>query len=95
MVIINLVQVSAAQMDDTARLKREFGDALTFWGGLDTQWVLPYGTPQQVKDETRRRIEDLAPGGESALNAAHNLQADVPSESIMAMLEARDEYGVY
>jgi uroporphyrinogen decarboxylase len=93
--ILNPVQVNAAQMGDTARLKREFGDALTFWGGVDTQEVLPHGTPQQVKDETRRRIEDLAPGGGYVLDSVHNIQADVPPQNIMAMFEARDEYGWY
>ena len=60
--IINPVQVSAAKMN-TKRLKKEFGDALTFWGGIDTQEILPYGTPQEVKDEVKRRIDDLALGG--------------------------------
>ncbi len=93
--ILNPVQVSAAEMGDTARLKREFGDVLTFWGGIDTQEVLPHGTPEQVKEETRRRIEDLAPGGGYVLNTVHNIQADVPPENIMAIFEARDEYGWY
>ena len=91
--ILNPVQVSAAEMGDTARLKREFGDVLTFWGGIDTQQVLPRGTPQEVKDEVRRRIDDLAPGGGYVLNTVHNIQADVPPENILAMVEALDEHG--
>ncbi len=90
--ILNPVQVSAAEMD-TARLKREFGDALTFWGGIDTQDVLPHGTPQEVKDEVRRRIDDLAPGGGYVLNTVHNIQPDVPPENILALVEALEEYG--
>ena len=93
--ILNPVQVSAAEMGDTARLKREFGDAVVFWGGIDTQEVLPRGTPGEVKDEVRRRIDDLAPGGGFVLNSVHNLQADVPPANILAMLEALDEYGWY
>ena len=93
--ILNPVQVSAADMDDTARLKREFGDAINFWGAIDTQEILPHGTPQQVKDEVRRRIDDLAPGGGYVLGAVHNIQDDVPPENIMAMIEALDEYGWY
>jgi len=93
--ILNPVQVSAAQMGDTARLKQEFGDDLTFWGGIDTQNVMPYGTPQQVKDEVKRRLDDLAPGGGYVLNTVHNIQGDVPPENIMAMVEALDEYGWY
>ncbi len=93
--ILNPVQVNAAEMGDTARLKREFGDAVTFWGGIDTQEVLPHGTPAEVKDEVRRRIDDLAPGGGFVLNSVHNIQADVPAANIVAMLEALDEYGWY
>ena len=93
--ILNPVQVSAADMGDTARLKREFGDAISFWGGVDTQEIMPHGTPQQVKDEVRRRIDDLAPGGGYVLNAVHNIQDDVPAMNIMAMVEALDEYGWY
>ena len=65
--ILNPVQVSAAEMGDTARLKREFGAALCFWGGIDTQHVLPHGTPEEVRAEVRRRIADLAPGGGQAI----------------------------
>lgn len=93
--ILNPVQVNAAGMDDTAALKRDFGDALTFWGGIDTQGVMPRGTPQAVKDEARRRIDDLAPGGGYVLNTSHNIQADVPPENILALVEALDEYGWY
>jgi uroporphyrinogen decarboxylase len=93
--ILNPVQVAAANMD-SRRLKREFGDALTFWGGgVDTQHVLPRGTPQQVRDEVRRRIDDLAPGGGFVFNPVHNIQADVPPENILAMREAVREFGAY
>jgi len=92
--ILNPVQVSAAKMD-TRRLKREFGDVLTFWGGIDTQGVLPRGTPDEVRDEVKRRIDDLAPGGGFVLNSVHNIQADVPPENIMAMWETLQEYGSY
>ncbi|UCH35493.1 MAG: hypothetical protein JSV65_03845 [Armatimonadota bacterium] len=93
--ILNPVQVSAAGMD-TAVLKREFGDALTFWGGgVDTQRVLPRGTAQEVRDEVRRRIDDLAPGGGFVFAAVHNIQADVPAENIEAMWQAMRECGVY
>jgi uroporphyrinogen decarboxylase len=81
---------------DTLELKREFGKDLVFWGGgVDTQYVLPRGTPQQVKDEVRRRIEDLMPGGGFVFGSVHNTQADVPAENFMAMWEALQEYGVY
>ena len=93
--ILNPVQVSAAKMD-TKRLKREFGDELTFWGGgVDTQKVLPYGTPEEVREEVKRRINDLAAGGGFIFSTVHNIQADVPPENIMAMWEALQEYGKY
>lgn len=93
--ILNPIQVSAAHMD-TKRLKKEFGSDLVFWGGgVDTQKVLPCGTPQEVKDEVKRRIDDLAPGGGFVFAAVHNIQADVPPENILAMLEALDQYGKY
>ncbi|MBU0608172.1 MAG: hypothetical protein KKI08_09795 [Armatimonadetes bacterium] len=93
--ILNPVQVNAAEMGDTKRLKREFGRDLTFWGGIDTQHVMPHGTPEEVKDEVRRRIEDLAPGGGYVFDTVHNIQADVPGRNIVALAEALDEYGWY
>jgi uroporphyrinogen decarboxylase len=93
--ILNPVQVAATDMGDTARLKREFGRDLTFWGGVDTQQIMPHGTPQEVKDEVRRRIEDLAPGGGYVLDTVHNVQADVPGENLLALVEALNEYGWY
>jgi len=93
--ILNPVQVSAKDMD-TKRLKKEFGKDLTFWGGgIDTQKILPYGTPKQVKDEVKRRIDDLAYGGGFVFATVHNIQSDVPPENIMAMWEALQEYGIY
>lgn len=88
------IQVSAKDMD-SAKLKREFGRDITFWGGIDTQRVLPRGTPQEVKEEVRRRIADLGPGGGYVLGAVHNIQAEVPAENILAMFEAAREFGRY
>ncbi len=93
--VLNPVQVSAAGMD-TKELKRRFGKDITFYGGgVDTQRILPRGTPQLVRDEVRRRIDDLAPGGGFIFNTVHNIQADVPPENIVAMWEALQEYGAY
>jgi uroporphyrinogen decarboxylase len=89
---INPVQVSAAKMDSKL-LKKEFGREMAFWGGgIDTQHVLPKGTPQEVKDEVRKRIDDLAPEGGFIFSTVHNIQADVPPENILAMWEAFQEY---
>jgi len=85
---LNPVQVSAAGMESSA-LKRDFGDAITFWGGgCDTQSVLCRGTKQEVRDEVKRRIGDFAPGGGFVFTQVHNIQPDVPPENIMAMYEA-------
>ena len=93
--ILNPVHIRATGMEPVA-LKRDFGDVLTFWGGgVDTQDVLPYGTPERVKDEVRRNIEALAPGGGYVFNTVHNIQADVPLENVIAMYEALREYGSY
>ena len=93
--VLNPVQVSAAGMD-SAGLKREFGADLTFWGGgVDTQRVLGSGTPGEVRDEVRRRIEDLKPGGGFVFATVHNVQPNVPAENLLAMWEALREFGVY
>jgi len=90
--ILNPVQVSAADMD-TARLKREFGSELTFWGGgCDTQHILPFGTPQQVGDEVRRRIDDLGPEG-FVFAQVHNIQPGVAPANMLAMWDAAREFG--
>jgi uroporphyrinogen decarboxylase len=84
---INPVQVSCKDMD-TARLKREFGADLGFWGAIDSMQVLPGGTPDDVRTEVERRIGDLGPGGGYVLAAVHNIQHDVPVENIVAMFDA-------
>jgi len=91
--IINPVQVSA--MGDTEELKRRFGERVVFWGAVDTQRVLPYGSPDLVRSEVGRRIHDLAPGGGYVAGAVHNIQPDVPPENILAMAEAVRELGRY
>jgi len=94
--IINPWQVNCAGMDDTAKFKREYGKDLTVWGGsCDTQHVLPFGTPEQVRAETRRRIEDLAPGGGYIFAPIHVIQSDVPPENIIAWWETWQEFSKY
>lgn len=93
--ILNPIQVSADGMGDTAALKADFGRDLVFWGAIDTQHVLPFGSPREVRDEVRRRIETLAPGGGYVLASAHNIQAEVPAANVVAMFEAAAEMGAY
>lgn len=92
--VLNPIQVQAADMD-TARLKREFGKDLAFWGGVDTQQVLPFGTPDDVRQEVRQRIRDLGPGGGYVLASVHNIEADVSGENLWAMYREAQEYGHY
>jgi uroporphyrinogen decarboxylase len=93
--ILNPVQVSAKGMD-TKQLKAEYGRDIVFWGGgVDTQHVLPFGKPQEVADEVKRRIDDLAPGGGFVFAAVHNIQALVPPENIVAAFDTALEYGQY
>ncbi len=93
--ILNPIQLNCAKMD-THRLKNEFGSDLVFWGGgVDTQGTLAFGTPDEVSDEVKRRIDDLAPGGGFVFASVHNIQPKVPPENIMSMWETLQEYGTY
>ena len=89
---LNPVQVSAKGMD-TRSLKREFGRDICFWGAIDTQRVLPFGKPDEVATEVKRRVDDLGRGGGYVLCAVHNIQADVSPENICAMYDTAREYG--
>jgi len=89
--VFNPVQCSAADMEP-AELKADFGERLAFWGGgVDTQHTLPFGTPAQVRAEVRERIRIFGAGGGYVFNAIHNIQARVPLENLMAMLETLRE----
>lgn len=93
--VLNPVEVRAVGMEDTATLKREFGDALAFWGAIDTHHVLPQGTVAEVREEVRRRILDLGPGGGYVVGPVHNIQPDVPPANVVAMYDAAYELGRY
>jgi uroporphyrinogen decarboxylase len=92
---LNPVQVSAAGMGNTKKLKAEFGDRLTFWGAIDTHQVLPYGTPEKVRKEVRRRLSDFGPGGGYVICSVHNIQPEVPPENVVAMFDAAYSLGEY
>lgn len=92
--ILNPVQYTASNMD-LAILKRDFGPDLCFWGGgVDTQNILPFGTPEQVSDEVKRCIDTLAPGGGFVFAMVHNITEGVPLENILAALHTAKSYGV-
>ena len=90
--IINPVQYSANGMD-AKNLKDKYGDRIVFWGGgIDTQKILPYGTIEQVKEETRKQIEIFSKDGGFVFNAIHNVQYNVPIENFVAMIDTINEY---
>ena len=93
--ILNPVQISAVGMN-LYELKAEFGRDVVFWGGgVDTQRVLGSGRPEEVKEDVKRNIEALAPGGGFVFAAVHDIQANVPPRNVVAMWEAWNEYGLY
>ncbi|KJR44604.1 hypothetical protein UF75_5016 [Desulfosporosinus sp. I2] len=90
--IFNPVQTVCRDMD-AARLKKEFGKDVVFWGGgCDTRTVLNHGTPEQVREHVKRNIEIFAPGGGFVFNTVHNIMPDVPPENILAMFETVNQY---
>ncbi len=77
-------------------LKTRFGTQVTFWGGaVDTQRVLPFGTPDEVRAQVRERLSVFGRGGGFVFNPSHNVQARVPVENLLAMYETLREYGKY
>ncbi|MEE9463657.1 MAG: uroporphyrinogen decarboxylase family protein, partial [Bacteroidales bacterium] len=90
--IINPVQINAAGMVPE-HLKKEYGDHLVFWGGgVDTQKVLPSGSPAEVKEQVLRLCEIFSEDGGFVFNTVHNIQANVPIENVVAMVDALKEY---
>ena len=91
--ILNPLQTSAANMGP-ARLKQEFGDRLVFWGGgCDTQRILGQASPDEIRQHVKERMDIFSPGGGYIFNQVHNIQANVPPENIIAMLDAAYEFG--
>lgn len=90
--IINPVQINATGMD-TKKLKEKYGRDLVFWGGgVDTQQMLPFGKPEEVREQVLRTCEIFNKNGGFVFNTVHNTQANVPVENIVAMLEAIKEF---
>jgi uroporphyrinogen decarboxylase len=89
--ILNPLQTTAAGMDPV-QLKEKYGDRIVFWGGVDTQRILPKGTPNEVQEETAKMIDIMGEGGGYVLAAVHNIQPDTPPENIMAMLDTAFQY---
>jgi len=83
--VLNPVQPAAM---DPVRLKREYGKELCFWGSIDEQYTLPFGTPDEVRREVLDRVATLGAGGGLILAPTHHLQLDTPLGNFWAMVEA-------
>jgi uroporphyrinogen-III decarboxylase len=93
--ILNPVQTSAAGMDPRW-LKETFGDRIVFWGGgVDTQKILPFSTPEEVYQHVAERTKIMMPGGGFIWNSIHNIQYNVPPENIVAAIQAVQDCGRY
>jgi uroporphyrinogen decarboxylase len=93
--ILNPVQTSAGGME-AKYLKESFGDRITFWGGgVDTQRVLSFGTPEEVRKDVEERIRTFGPGGGFVWAAIHNIQYNVPPENIIQAIDTVREFGHY
>ncbi len=89
---LNPVQTSAADMDPVA-LKAKYGERITFWGGgIDTQRVLPFGSPAEVREMVKDRLKVFGAGGGFVFTTIHNVQAGIPIENLLALYEAVNEY---
>ncbi|MCP3990052.1 MAG: hypothetical protein GY724_13330 [Actinomycetia bacterium] len=93
--ILNPIQTSAGGMSDLAALRDRYGSKITFCGAIDTQRILPSGTPDQVRAEVRRVIDILGPGGGYLVSSVHTVMNDVSAENILAMVDAVEEHGRY
>jgi uroporphyrinogen decarboxylase len=81
---------------DPAGLKKKFGDRIVFWGGgVDSQHVLPFLSPTEVREHTKQNIEAFKPGGGYVFNNVHNIQKGIPPENIISMYEAGFDFGFY
>jgi uroporphyrinogen decarboxylase len=93
--ILNPIQTSAGRMANLAELQRQYGQNIVFCGAIDTHHVLPHGTPAEVRQEVRRVIEHLGPGGGYMVASVHTIMDDVPAQNVLAMVDAVEEFGRY
>ena len=93
--ILNPIQTSAGKMSDLASLKKHYGNNIVFCGGIDSHRILPHGSVADVRNEVRRVIQTLGPGGGCMIGAVHTVMNDVPPENVLAMVDAVEEFGYY
>lgn len=90
--ILNPVQPASM---DPAKLKQDYGKYLTFWGTVDNQHVMPFGTVEDVVNEVKLRLKTVAPGGGLIIAPAHNIQPQAPVENVMVFYDTVKKYGRY
>ncbi len=90
--ILNPLQPDCSQMD-YQEIKQKYGDRICFHGGISIQKTMPYGSPEDVRNEVKDRVEKLAGDGGYIFCTAHNIQADTPIENIITLFEAYREFG--
>ncbi len=78
-----------------AELKQRFGDRLSFHGSISIQRTLPFGTPDEIRNEVRERLQTLGPGGGFIFCTAHNIQPDTPIENVETLFQAYHELNRY
>jgi len=93
--VLNPIQTSAGKMSDLSELKNRYGKNIVFCGAIDTQEILPHGSPDQVKQEVRRVMSILGKGGGYMVAPVHTVMNEVPAENILAMVDAVEEFGKY
>lgn len=84
---LNVLNPFQPEVMDVYEMKKKYGDKLSFWGGLSTQRTLPYGTPDDVRKEVKRLMQEIGAGGGFILSPAHAIPKDVPPENIAALIE--------
>ena len=90
--VVHPLQGDAKGMNDPEELKRRFGKQLAFYSNLCNQTTLPYGTPEQVRQDVIRKIHALAPGGGYVMSGGHNIQADVKPQNILALFDTAHDF---
>lgn len=93
--VVHPLQPTASGNQDPLRIKREYGDRLSFYSNIANTTILPHGKPEEVAQEVRRKIAALGPGGGYVFSGGHNLQADVPPANIVALFDTAYEVGRY
>ena len=93
--ILNPIQTSTGSISDLPKLKKQFGKDIIFCGGIDSHRILPFGTVGEVREEVRRVMQALGPGGGYMVGAVHTVMNDVPPENVLAMVDAVEEFGHY